>query len=133
MSVDESPATVEADRPTPAPRFLPLETISVRLSLPEESETDRRRPAFGIVANMSVTGCNVITNRGLPVGTAVELAIVSARRKEVLKVTVRVVWCAERLEPIKEIIGYLTGVAFRAEDSAPIADLLMSGLFQPIP
>lgn len=130
VSVDKFQAAVQPDRPTPAPRFLPLETIAVRLSLTDAS--DRRR-TFGIISNMSVTGCCLITNRSLPIGTAVELTIESPRRRDLLKLTVRTIWCAERFEPVKEIVGYLTGVAFQSEDSGSITELLMSGLFQPIP
>lgn len=130
MSVDKFHAAVEPDRPTPAPRFLPLETISVRLSLPDGSDRGR---IFGIISNMSVTGCCLIANRSVPIGTTVELTIRSPRRKNILKLTVHTIWCAERFEPVKEIVGYLTGVSFQAEDSGRITELLMGGLFQSIP
>jgi PilZ domain len=129
----QNSVAVDPDRPTPAPRFLPLETISVRFSLTPGSDTGQRRPAFGVVSNMSVTGCCIITNRAVVIGAIAVLEFRNARRRDILRLPARIVWCAERLEPVKEIVGYLTGVSFNAEDSGPIADLLMSGLFQPIP
>jgi hypothetical protein len=113
-----------------APRFLPLETIGVRLHSPPLTD---RRPVFGIISNMSETGSCIITNLSLPVGVAVGLWIENRRRKDVLEVSARIVWCAERFEPVKEIIGYLTGVSFDPSDVETVRGLLGNGSFQPIP
>lgn len=113
-----------------APRFLPLETIGVRLHSPPHTD---RRPVFGIISNISETGSCLITNLNLPVGTAVILSIENRRRKTALAVSARIVWCAERFEPVKEIVGYLTGISFDPDDAESLRGLLGSGLFQPIP
>jgi PilZ domain len=114
----------------PAPRFLPKGTISVRLISPPLTD---RRLVFGILSNISATGCCVIANRSLPENTTVMLQIVSRFHPEPLEVEARVVWCAERLEPMKEIVGYLTGVCFRPDASERVAVLLNSGSFQTVP
>lgn len=113
-----------------APRFLPLSTIGVRLHAPPHTD---RRPVFGIISNMSETGTCIITNLSLPVGAVVGLAIANGREAETLQVSARVVWCAERFEPVKEIVGYLTGVCFSADGVVLVRRFLESGLFQSIP
>ena len=113
-----------------APRFLPLETIRVQLSSPPHTD---RRPVFGIISNMSETGTCIITNLSLPVGAMVGLSIENRRQKNALEVSARIVWCAERFEPVKEIVGYLTGVSFDPDDIESVRGLLGSGLFQSIP
>ncbi len=113
-----------------APRFLPLSTIGVRLHSPPHTD---RRPVFGIISNISETGACIITNLSLPVGAAVSLSIENRGQKTALAVSARIVWCAERFEPLKEIVGYLTGVSFDLDDAESVRDLLASGLFQPVP
>ena len=113
-----------------APRFLPLETIGVRLHSPPHTD---RRPVFGIISNISETGSRIITNLSLPVGAAVSLSIENRRRKTALTVSARIVWCAEGFEPVKEIAGHLTGVSFDPDDVESVRNLLGSGLFQSIP
>jgi len=113
-----------------APRFLPLETIRVQLSSPPHTD---RRPVFGIISNVSETGTCIITNLSLPVGAVVSLSIENRRQKNALEVSARIVWCAERFEPVKEIVGYLTGVSFDPGDIEWVRGLLGSGLFQSIP
>jgi hypothetical protein len=113
-----------------APRFLPLETIRVHLT--STPHTDRRT-VFGIISNISETGACIITNLSLPVGAQVGLSIENRRRKSALEVSARIVWCAERFEPMKEIVGYLTGVSFDPDDLESVQGLVGSGLFQPIP
>jgi hypothetical protein len=132
MSTSVKPAAVfEAGAPpVPAPRFLPLETISVRLfSAPE---TDRR-PVFGVISNISETGACIITNRALPLNLPIVIEIRSRRDNEPLKLAARTVWCALRLEPVKEIVGYLTGVCFDKEGADAVDRFLTSGIFQSIP
>jgi hypothetical protein len=82
---------------------------------------------------MSETGTCIITNLSLPVGAIVGLAIDNRREKEALEISARVVWCAERFEPVKEIVGYLTGVSFHPAGVVAVRRLLGSGLFQSIP
>jgi hypothetical protein len=113
-----------------APRFLPLETVRVRFFSPPHTD---RRPIFGIVSNLSETGACIITNMGLPVGVAVGLTIENWRQKGSLEVSARLVWCAERFEPMKEIVGYLNGVSFEPDGIEGVRRLLGSGLFQSIP
>ncbi len=113
-----------------APRFLPLSTIGVRLHSPPHTD---RRPVFGIISNISATGSCIITNRGLPVGASVRLSIEDHLRSDVLSIAARIVWCAERFEPIREIVGYLTGVSFDPSDVETVQGLLANGPFQPIP
>lgn len=113
-----------------APRFVPLATIGVRLH--SSPHTDRR-PVFGIISNMSETGACIITNMSLPVGALVEIAIDHRRENRILEISARVVWCAERFEPVKEIVGYLTGVCFHPAGVESVRHLLGSGLFQAIP
>lgn len=119
---------VEAGKP--APRFLPLGTIAVRLLSPPLTD---RRPVFGVLSNVSETGACVIANQSLPVDAKVELVISSRGLSQKLQVAARVVWCAERLEPVKEIVGYLTGVCFQPEAGEGVSALLSSGLFQTVP
>lgn len=118
------------EHPHQAPRFLPLSTIQVHLSCPPHTD---RRPIFGIVSNMSETGVCIITNLSLPIGATVALAIENRPERNALEVSARVVWCAERFEPVKEIVGYLTGVSFHPEGVDSVRRLLASGLFQSIP
>jgi len=113
-----------------APRFLPLSTIGVRLHSPPHTD---RRPVFGIISNISATGSCLITNRGLPVGIPVGLSIENHLRSDVLSVSARIVWCAERFEPLREIVGYLTGIRFDPSDVEAVRGLLGNGSFQPIP
>ena len=113
-----------------APRFLPLETIRVRLLAPPHTD---RRPVFGIMSNMSETGACIITNLSLPVGVTVGLSIDNRHQKAPLEISARIVWCAERFEAVKEIVGYLTGVCFDSGSVDSVRPLLGSGLFQAIP
>jgi hypothetical protein len=113
-----------------APRFLPLETVRVRFFSPPHTDG---RLIFGIVSNLSETGACIITNTGLPVGVAVGLTIENWRQKGSLEVSARLVWCAERFEPMKEIVGYLNGVSFEPDGIEGVRRLLGSGLFQSIP
>jgi hypothetical protein len=127
----EAAATLPVES-SPAHRFLPLETIPVRLLSPPYTD---RRQVFGIISNMSQTGACLITNRSLPVDARIRVEIRSAREPSVSMVSARIVWCAERLEPVKEIIGYLTGVSFDSDPDAAdiVRALLQSGIFQSIP
>jgi hypothetical protein len=88
---------------------------------------------FGIIANISESGACVITNRLLPVELTVRLEIATRRWESTVIVSARVIWCAERLESVKEIVGCLTGVCFEPESTGEIRRLLASGLFQAIP
>jgi len=130
MSAKGAAAVPGPQHANEAPRFLPLETIGVRLHSPPHTD---RRPVFGILSNISETGSCIITNLSLPVGAAVSLSIENRRRKTALTLSARIVWCAERFEPVKEIVGYLTGVSFDPGDAELVQGLLGSGLFQPIP
>ena len=121
--VKEKPTTTEA------PRFLPFETIPVRLEGPSVSS---KRPVFGVISNMSESGACVITNRGLQKDTDVRLTIAGGRAEH-MNVAARVVWCAERLEPVKEIVGYLTGLTFEVDSEKTVRELLSSGIFQLVP
>ena len=112
-----------------APRFLPLETISVRLFAPPHTD---RGAVFGVISNISETGACIITNRALPVHVAVELEIRLRSGREPLGLTARTVWCALRLEPVKEIVGYLTGVCFDDGSIDDVSGLLASGIFQSV-
>ena len=123
ITAKEEPTT------TPAPRFLPLATIAVRL---EGSSLSSKRPVFGVISNMSETGACVITNMSVPQGSDVRLTIADGRA-ETVTVAAHAVWCAERLEPVKEIVGYLTGVTFEGDSDQTIRDLLKSGIFQLVP
>ena len=114
---------------TEAPRFLPLETIPVRLEGPSVST---KSPVFGVISNMSASGACVITNRSLPKDADVHLTIAGGRAKH-MQVVARVVWCAEGLDPVKEIFGYLTGLAFAIDSEKSVRELLSSGIFQPVP
>ena len=130
MPTVENVAAKEEPMTTPAPRFLPLETISVRLEgLNGQSE---RRKVFGLVSNMSETGACVITNLSVPQDTDVRLTIAGVRTDATI-VAARVIWCAERLEPVKEVVGYLTGLTFDDDEASTIRTLLSSGIFQLVP
>ena len=109
--------------------FLPMATLSARLA---GSEIPTRDPVFGIIANMSMTGACLITNRGLPEDTLVEVLISARSLEEDVALPARIVWCAERLEPVREIVGYLTGVTFDTESESAIQSLLSTALFQPV-
>jgi hypothetical protein len=126
-SVVSTDGTEHADQ---APRFLPLLTIGVRLHSPPHTD---RRPIFGIISNISATGSCIITNLGLPVGVPVGLSIENRFPSGLLSVSARIVWCAERFEPLREIVGYLTGVSFDPSDVEAVRGLLGNGSFQPIP
>jgi len=114
---------------TPAPRFWPLVTIPVRLEAPNGSARNR---VFGVISNMSETGACVITNTSLPQDSDIYLTIVGPRTNDV-KVSARVIWCAARLEPVKEIVGYLTGLTFEPDTEETVKNLLSSGVFQLVP
>jgi hypothetical protein len=124
-SVDSAPGPEHADQ---APRFLPLSTIGVRLHSPPHTD---RRPVFGIISNISATGSCIITNRELPLGIPVGVSI--ENRRDVLRISARIVWCAERFEPLREIVGYLTGLSFDPADVETVRGLLANGSFQPVP
>ena len=81
---------------------------------------------------MSESGACVITNLSLPKGADVRLTITGGRAKY-MNVAARVVWCAERLEPVKEIVGYLTGLTFEIDSEKTVRELLSSGIFQLVP
>ena len=125
----KNPADIEVAIGTEASRFLPMETLSVRLT---GSDISTRDLVFGIIANMSMTGACLITNRGLPKDTMVEVSISSKTLGEGVTLPARIVWCAERLEPVREIVGHLTGVAFDTKYQKAIQSLLSSALFQPV-
>ncbi len=129
MPTIEEVTAKEEPTTTSAPRFLPLETIPVRLEAPSISS---KRPVFGVIANMSESEACVITNRGLPRDTDVRLTIAGGRAEHI-NVAARVTWCAERLEPVKEIVGYLTGLTFAIDSEETIRDLLSRGIFQLVP
>jgi hypothetical protein len=118
------------DESDEAPRFVPLETIGVRF---HASPLLAGRRVFGIVSNLSETGACIIGNLPVPVGIEVRLSFETPRRKSPLEVSARVVWCAERFEPMKEIVGFLTGVRFSTEATASVRELVGCGLFQAIP
>ena len=96
------------------------------------SRANNKRRVFGVLSNMSETGACVITNLSVPQDSDVRLTIAGART-EATTVTARVIWCAERLEPVKEIVGYLTGVTFDPDTEETIQRLLASGIFQLVP
>jgi hypothetical protein len=127
MNIQRAEAEKE---PATAPRYLPLETISVRLTPPPGH---LRGPVFGIISNLSESGACLITNRMLPAEIRVAVEIETRLWKAPVRVSARVIWCAERLESVKEIVGYLTGVYFEPESVPEMRQLLMSGLFQAIP
>ena len=81
---------------------------------------------------MSETGACVITNTSLPEDTDVRLSISGGRAAHV-NVAARVVWSTQRLEPLKEIVGYLTGLTFEIDPDHAIRNLLSSGMFQLVP
>lgn len=130
MPTVENVAAKEEPMTTPAPRFLPLETISVHLEALDG--TSKRRKVFGVVSNMSETGACVITNLSVPQDSDVRLTIAGSRTAATI-LEARVIWCAERLEPVKEIVGYLTGLTFDDDDASTIRALLGSGIFQLVP
>ena len=127
-SIHQTAKVVVKDKSGQAPRFLPLETIEVHFRFDE-----RRLQTFGIVSNMSETGGCIITNRDVPLDSKVTLEIRRSRASTLLEETAWVVWCAERMEPVKEIVGYLTGVRFDKHAQPSIKALLSSGIFQLIP
>jgi hypothetical protein len=129
LSAKGAAAVAKVEAATPAPRFLPLGTITVRLVSPPLTD---RRLVFGVLSNVSMTGACVIANQSLPVDSRVNLVITSRGLSDKLEIGARVVWCAERLEPVKEIVGYLTGVCFHSHARERVADLLASGLFQTV-
>ncbi len=124
----EAPAKEEPTT-SPAPRFLPLETIPIRLEGPSVSS---KNIVFGVISNMSESGACVITNRSVPTDAIVRVTITGGRAKH-LSVEARVIWCAERLEPVKEIVGYLTGLTFENGTEESVSNLLSSGIFQLVP
>jgi len=124
----EAPAKEEPTT-SPAPRFLPLETIPIRLEGPSVSS---KNIVFGVISNMSESGACVITNRSVPTDAIVRVTITGGRAKH-LSVEARVIWCAERLEPVKEIVGYLTGLTFENDTEESVSNLLSSGIFQLVP
>lgn len=81
---------------------------------------------------MSESGACVITNRSLPKDTIVRVTISGGRAKH-MNVAARVIWCAERMEPVKEIVGYLTGLTFENDSEESVSGLLSSGIFQLVP
>lgn len=118
-------------RPTnQAPRYLPLETTAVRL---EGTAFRGSRSVFGILANISDTGACIIANSNVPEEASVLISLVIEPRDIQLDMRARVVWCQERVEPIKEIAGYLTGVRFDEAADDAILDLIESGVFRPNP
>jgi hypothetical protein len=128
INANSTTSVVVKEKSEQAPRFLPLSTIEVRF------RSGAKRPGtFGIVSNMSETGACIITNREVPLSSRATLEIRTGREEIVLEESVGVVWCAERLEPVKEIVGYLTGVRFDRQAQPRIKELLSSGIFQPIP
>lgn len=129
MPAIEQVTAKEESTTNPAPRFLPLETIPVRL---EQPDTTPKRSVFGVISNMSETGACVITNMSLPEDSTIRLTV-SGGRAENVNIAARVVWCAERLEPVKEIVGFLTGLTFDEESDETIRGLLSSGIFQLVP
>lgn len=127
MSTSAEAAVKKEVPKTEAPRFLPLETIAAALAVPAADEV------FGIVSNMSETGACIITNRALSADTIVELQLANPRHGVILQATARVVWSAERLEPIREIVGFLTGLSFSSDKIPDIRKVLSAGAFQPVP
>ncbi len=125
----ETQADIDIAIGTEATRFLPMATLSVQLCGPEISTRD---PVFGVIANMSTTGAYLITNRGLPKNTVAKLSISAKALEKDLILPARIVWCAQRLEPVREIVGYSTGVAFDTESEAAIESILSTALFQPV-
>ena len=89
--------------------------------------------AFSSSASAADVGACLITNRMLPAGVPVAIEIETRRFQGPVRVSARVIWCAERLESVKEIVGYLTGVCFEPESVPEMRGLLMSDLFQAIP
>jgi hypothetical protein len=127
-SIEEVTAKEEPTT-TPAPRFLPLSTIPVRLEGPNVPPKHR---IFGVISNMSETGVCVITNTSLPENAEIHVTIGGGKAKDTC-LAARVVWCAERLEPVKEIVGYLTGLTFESDADETVKTLLASGVFQLVP
>lgn len=126
----KSQARAKLEEHTPAPRYLPLQTIAVEIAAGEtEASKDR---VFGLAANVSETGACVIVNRAIRVDATIELHFVVEGRSREMTIRARVVWCAERLEKIKEIVGHLVGVAF-ADSPERVQEMLSSGAFQPVP
>ena len=127
-SIQQPAKVVVKDKGDQAPRFLPLETIEVHFR-----SDHKHRQIFGIISNMSETGACIIMNRGVPLNSKVTLEIRSRREHKLLEESAWIVWCAERMEPVKEIVGYLTGVRFDKESQPRIKALLACGIFQIIP
>lgn len=127
MPTTNEKTVAELAASTEAPRYLPTATLRVGLTAPDIS---RRDPVFGIVANMSSTGACLIINRALPVETKLALSVSIKGCEDLARVSAEVVWSVERLEPIKEIVGYLTGVTFETESKETVQELLSSGMFQ---
>lgn len=128
MSTAQSQTRPQAGEGSEAPRYLPLQTVSVEIPPPAPS----RERIFGMAANVSQTGACVIVNRTVPVGNTIELRFQIAGRNARMTLRARVVWCAERLEPIKEVVGHLAGVAF-VDAPERVQELLQSGVFQLVP
>ena len=85
-----------------APRYAPVETAAVRLHVDSDAS---RHSVFGVLANISDTGACVIANSDVPQGRPVVVAISLRRREAPIHVPARVVWCAEGVEPTKDIVG----------------------------
>jgi len=130
-AVTAKPVRPVKEKPTTnqAPRFLPLETIPIRLEGPS---VPSKNLVFGVISNMSESGACVITNRNLPKDAIVRVTIAGGRAKH-MNVAARVIWCVERLEPVKEIVGYLTGLTFENDSEESVGNLLSSGIFQLVP
>lgn len=130
MPTSAEPSAATRDLASQAPRYLPLETVSIRL--PGASAASGE-PVFGVLANISETGCCVITNVLVSEGAADVLELETPRWPEPVEIPSVVIWSAERVEPVKEIVGFLTGLRFEKPPSAERAALLASGIFQLVP
>lgn len=128
MSTVPSHAKSHLEPGAEAPRYLPLQTVSVEIPRAGGS----RERTFGVAANVSQTGACVIVNRTVEVGDEVDLRFHLAGRDVRMTLRARVVWCAERLEPVKEVVGHLAGVAF-VDSPERVQELLHSGIFQLVP
>ena len=109
---------------------MPIETIATSF---EGDGLQARNPVFGVVSNFSETGACIITNVGLATGASIRLTLTSRRYPKPVTLTARVVWSDERIEPVKEIVGFSTGVSFTDESAETVRSLISSGMFHLVP
>ena len=123
------PTKEEPTTTTSAPRFLPLETIPVRLEGPSVSSNS---PVFGVISNMSESGACVITNLSLPKDAAVRLTIAGGRAKHMNRGGPRRLVCRGiGAGQGDRRLSHWIDLPNRFEKT--VHELLSSGIFQLIP